>query len=60
MCDRCLENKATETHKETSYCDGLFNLCKDCAIISGFRTISWYQENEEMVASKYGIDWKDI
>jgi len=60
MCEKCLENKATETHDNYGVLQNLVNLCKDCAIQSGFRTINWYEDNEDMVLKKYGLDWRTI
>jgi hypothetical protein len=60
MCDKCLETKATETHQDSWNLNSTVNLCTFCAIESGFRTVDWYKDNEDMIMQKYGIDWREI
>ena len=60
MCDKCLEAKATETHQDSWMPNGSVSLCTFCAIESGYRTVDWYKDNEDMVMQKYGIDWTKI
>ena len=60
MCDKCLEAKATETHDHYGVLNNTVNLCTFCAIESGFRTVDWYKDNEDMILEKYGINWREI
>jgi len=60
MCDKCLDSKATETHQDSRMPNSYVHLCTFCAIESGYRTVEWYQDNEELVMQKYGIDWREI
>jgi len=60
MCDKCLEAKATETHQDSWMPNSSVSLCTFCAIESGYRTVDWYKDNEDMVMQKYGIDWTKI
>ncbi len=60
MCDKCLDAKATETHKDYWMPNSTVSLCTFCAIESGYRTVDWYKDNEDMIMQKYGIDWTKI
>jgi len=37
MCKKCKKNKATETHNNFGVINNPIHLCKDCAILCGFR-----------------------
>jgi hypothetical protein len=58
MCIYCETNKSIENHRTR----GIFvKVCKDCAIMNGYRTVEWYEDNKEFIASAYGINnWEDI
>ena len=52
MCVYCQEHKATEIHKTR----GIFvKVCKDCAIINGYRSPDWYKDHKELLLNVYGL-----
>jgi len=57
MCIYCQSNKSIETHNTNS---GLYTIeievCKDCSIRKGFRSVNWYKNHEH----ELDFDWTDL
>jgi|9_EtaG_2_1085328.scaffolds.fasta_scaffold00093_33 sulfur relay (sulfurtransferase) complex TusBCD TusD component (DsrE family) len=54
MCEYC---ETTKEYIENHNTHGIeVNVCTDCAIRNGYRTVDWYKDNEH----KLDFDWKQI